>query len=148
MWRLNTIEFLQFFFSCVKSTKLKLLLQAHLPFVEEPAYRFRRAMLVRDTAATYCQTVQQYVAAVSRTSIARRNRYAGSSTNGRWACRSSFSFVLFTQLKKNCKNSIVFSLHMASSSFPWWRTLRGWNLLLSMPIYRQTKRTLQLRLHR
>ena len=52
--RLNTIEFLQFFFSCVKSTKLKLLLQAHLPFVEEPAYRFRRAMLVRDTAATYC----------------------------------------------------------------------------------------------
>ena len=98
----------------MKSTNLKLLLQAHLPFVEEPAYRIRRAMLVRDTTAAYSVHTlytdvlsgSTDVAAVSRTSIARRNRYAGSSTNGRCACRSSFSFVLFTQLKKNCKNSI------------------------------------------
>ena len=40
----------------VKRTKLNLLLQIYLPFVEEPAFRFRRVVLVRDTAAiaTYC----------------------------------------------------------------------------------------------
>ena len=52
MYKMRT-KFLQFFFSCVKRTKLKLLVQAHLLSVEEPAYGFRRAMLVRDTTAAY-----------------------------------------------------------------------------------------------
>ena len=33
----------------VKRMKLNLLLQVYLPFVEEPAFRFRRAMLVLST---------------------------------------------------------------------------------------------------
>ena len=62
---------INFFFSCVKSTKLKMLLQAHLLSVEEPAYRFHPS----NARTLYCSYVlpdsTEYVAAVSHMSIAQ-----------------------------------------------------------------------------
>ena len=91
----------RFFFSCVNRTKLKLLQQALLPSVQNPLHGFRGAMLVRRYLQRCCL---QHAAVISRTSIAPRNPCKGFCTDGRRACWSSFSFVRFTQLKKNLPN--------------------------------------------
>ena len=59
--------------------------------------------------------VWHHIAVISRTSSARRKHRMDSCTDGRRACSSSFSFVPFAQLKKECIQSIVLSLHRASS---------------------------------
>ena len=50
---ISTLSVFTIVCSCAKCTKLKLLEQVYLPSVQETTYRYRRAMLTRDTTAAY-----------------------------------------------------------------------------------------------